>query len=72
MVTYINANGVELQGRLLYPAHYEPGKQYPMIVYIYELRSQGLHSYTVPSRTSAYNQRRFSADGYFVFEPDIV
>jgi dipeptidyl aminopeptidase/acylaminoacyl peptidase len=71
-VTYTNANGVELQGRLLYPANYEPGKQYPMIVYIYELRSQSLHSYTVPTRTSAYNQRRFSSEGYFVFEPDIV
>lgn len=72
LVDFVNANGVPLQGRLLYPADYEEGKQYPMIVYIYELRSQSLHSYTMPSRTSAYNQRRFSADGYFVFEPDIV
>lgn len=72
LVDFTNTNGVPLQGRLLYPADYEPGKQYPMIVYIYELRSQSLHSYTVPSRTSAYNQRRFSSEGYFVFEPDIV
>ena len=72
LVNFTNANGVPLQGRLLYPADYEEGKQYPMIVYIYELRSQSLHSYTLPSRTSAYNQRRFSSEGYFVFEPDIV
>jgi len=72
LVDFTNANGVPLQGRLLYPADYEPGKKYPMVVYIYELRSQSLHSYTTPSRTSAYNQRRFSAEGYFVFEPDIV
>ncbi|MFC1731308.1 alpha/beta hydrolase family protein [candidate division KSB1 bacterium] len=72
LITYTNKNGVELQGRLLYPANYQPGRQYPMIVYIYELRSQSLHSYTLPSRTSAYNQRRFSADGFFVYEPDIV
>jgi len=72
LVDFVNANGVPLQGRLLYPADYEEGKQYPMIVYIYELRSQSLHSYTMPSRTSAYNQRRFSSEGYFVFEPDIV
>ncbi len=72
LVDFTNQNGVPLQGRLLYPADYEAGKKYPMVVYIYELRSQSLHSYTLPSRTSAYNQRRFSAEGYFVYEPDIV
>ncbi|MFT4603914.1 MAG: dipeptidyl aminopeptidase/acylaminoacyl peptidase [Rhodothermales bacterium] len=72
LVDFTNQNGVPLQGRLLYPADYEPGKKYPMVVYIYELRSQSLHSYTLPTRTSAYNQRRFSAEGYFVYEPDIV
>ena len=72
LVTYTNDHGEELQGRLLYPAHYEAGKQYPMVVYIYEKRSQSLHSYTLPSRTSPYNQRRLSAEGFFVFEPDIV
>lgn len=72
LVDFVNANGHPLQGRLLYPADYEEGKQYPMIVYIYELRSQSLHSYSLPSRTNAYNQRRFSSEGYFVFEPDIV
>jgi len=72
LVDFVNAKGHPLQGRLLYPADYEEGKQYPMIVYIYELRSQSLHSYSMPSRTNAYNQRRFSSEGYFVFEPDIV
>jgi dipeptidyl aminopeptidase/acylaminoacyl peptidase len=72
LVDFTNDNGVALQGRLLYPANYEPGKKYPMVVYIYELRSQSLHSYTTPSRSSAYNQRRFSSEGYFVYEPDIV
>ncbi|MDA1027708.1 MAG: prolyl oligopeptidase family serine peptidase [Bacteroidetes bacterium] len=72
LVDFTNSNGVALQGRLLYPANYEPGKKYPMIVYIYELRSQSLHSYSTPSRSNAYSQRRFSAEGYFVYEPDIV
>ncbi|MCP4726994.1 MAG: S9 family peptidase, partial [bacterium] len=72
LITYTNTNGIELQGRLLYPANYQPGKKYPMIVYIYELKSQTLHSYTTPSNRRAYNQRRFSSEGYFVFEPDIV
>lgn len=72
LITYQRVGGDTLQARLLYPAGYEPGKQYPMIVYIYELLSQGLHSYTLPSRSSAYNARRFSAEGYFVLEPDIT
>ena len=72
LVTFTNDRGETLQGRLLYPANYEEGKQYPMITYIYELRSQSLHSYSMPSRTSPYNMRRYSSEGYFVFEPDIT
>lgn len=71
LITFENARGDTLQGRLLYPADYQPGEQYPMITYIYERRSQNMHSYSLPTRTSAYNMRRYSSEGYFVFEPDI-
>ncbi|MEX2477124.1 MAG: prolyl oligopeptidase family serine peptidase [Gracilimonas sp.] len=71
LITFTNARGDKLQGRLLYPANYEEGQKYPMITYIYEMRSQSMHSYSTPSRTSAYNMRRYSSEGYFVFEPDI-
>ncbi len=72
LVNYTNANGVDLQGALYYPANYEAGKQYPMIVYIYEERAQGLHNFTVPSERRPYNNATFTADGFFVFEPDII
>lgn len=72
LVTFTNERGEKLQGRLLYPADYDPDKQYPMITYIYERRSQDMHSYTIPTRRSPYNFRRFSAEGYFVFQPDIT
>jgi len=72
LITFTNDRGEELQGRLLYPANYEPGKKYPMITYIYEKRSQTMHSYSAPSRKSPYNFRRFSSEGYFVFQPDIT
>lgn len=72
LVTFENERGQKLQGRLLYPGNYDPDKTYPMITYIYERRSQSMHSYTAPSRKSAYNQRRYSSEGYFVFEPDII
>jgi dipeptidyl aminopeptidase/acylaminoacyl peptidase len=71
LITFTNARGDKLQGRLLYPANYEEGKKYPMITYIYEMRSQTMHNYSVPTRTSPYNMRRYSSEGYFVFEPDI-
>ncbi len=72
LIDFTNANGEELQGALFYPAGYEEGKTYPMIVYIYEERSQGVHQYTVPSERNPYNRSVFTAEGYFVFEPDIV
>lgn len=72
LISFTNERGEELEGRLLYPANHEPGELYPMMVKLYERRSHLLHSYTEPSRTSAYNQRRFSSEGYFVLEPDIT
>jgi len=72
VISFTNDRGEVLEGRLLYPANYEEGKQYPMMTYIYELRSQSTHSYSLPSRTSPYSMRRFSSEGYFVFEPDIT
>ncbi|MCW9707515.1 alpha/beta hydrolase family protein [Fodinibius salsisoli] len=72
LITFTNERGEELEGRLLYPANYQPGKKYPMITYIYEERSQTMHSYSMPSRKSPYNFRRFSSEDYFVFQPDIT
>ena len=72
LVDYRNAKGERLQGALYYPAGYVAGKTYPMIVYVYERLSQGLHSYVVPSERSPYNAAVFTAEGYFVLQPDIV
>lgn len=72
LITFTNKNGEELEGRLLYPANYDPDKTYPMITYIYEKLSQSMHSYNMPSKKSPYNLRRYSSEGYFVFLPDIT
>lgn len=72
VITFINEDGEQLEGRLLYPANYDPDQTYPMITYIYEERSQTTHSYNMPSRKSPYNSRRYSSEGYFVFQPDIT
>jgi dipeptidyl aminopeptidase/acylaminoacyl peptidase len=60
-----------LQGELCYPAGYEAGKKYPMVVYLYERLSDGLHQYSAPSERDYYNTAAFTQQGYFVFRPDI-
>ncbi len=72
LIDYENEWGRRLQGVLTYPADYDPGQEYPMIVYHYELLSQGMHQYQVPDATQYYNQQIWSHNGYFVFRPDIV
>jgi dipeptidyl aminopeptidase/acylaminoacyl peptidase len=71
LVEYKNDRGERLQGALFYPAGYEPGKKYPMIVYIYERLSEGLHRYSAPSERDYYNSAAFTQHGYFLFQPDI-
>jgi len=72
LIEYTNKNGKELQGVLHYPANYEEGKQYPMLVYIYEILSNNLHRYINPSAKSFYNITNYVQQGFFVFQPDIV
>jgi len=61
-----------LQGSLSYPANYEPGKKYPMVVYLYEKLSDGVHRFTPPSERDYYNGTALTQQGYFYFQPDIV
>lgn len=72
LINFESARGAKLQGALYYPANYKPGEKYPMITYIYEKRSQNLHSYTTPSERSPYNAAVFTSLGYFFYQPDIV
>jgi dipeptidyl aminopeptidase/acylaminoacyl peptidase len=72
LVDYRSAKGERLQGALYYPAGWEAGRRYPMIVYVYERLSQGVHNYVVPSERSPYNTSVFTHQGYFVLHPDIV
>jgi dipeptidyl aminopeptidase/acylaminoacyl peptidase len=72
LIEYKNDKGERLQGALYYPAGYAPGKKYPMIVYIYERLSDGLHRYSAPSERDSYNAGAFTQHGYLLLEPDIV
>lgn len=72
LVQYESPWGVPLQGILIYPADYREGRQYPMVTYIYERLSDGLHQFSNPAPWQAYNDQWLSQNGYFVFKPDIA
>lgn len=74
LIDYKNSKGVSLKGVLVYPFDYDPQKQYPMIVYIYEKQNFRLHNYVNPTllNGSDMNTTLFSSQGYFVLYPDSV
>lgn len=71
-VDFTSRTGVPLQATLLYPAGWEAGRTYPMIVYTYEMLSDGVHRYEVPSERDYYDFQAWTQEGYFVLQPDIV
>jgi dipeptidyl aminopeptidase/acylaminoacyl peptidase len=72
LVEFTSATERPLQAALYYPANYDPARKYPMIVYTYERLSQNVHQYPVPSERSYYSTAVWTANGYFVLQPDIV
>ena len=72
LIDYTSAKGDKLQGALYLPANYEPGKKYPLLVTIYEKRSQLANTYVTPSETSTPNRSIYTSRGYAVLDPDIV
>lgn len=71
LVDYTSTRGEKLQGALWLPANYEPGKRYPMLVYIYEKLSQSANNYPQPG-FNGFNIAHYTSNGYAVLEPDIV
>ncbi len=71
LLDFESDGGERLQGVLLYPANHEAGRSYPMIVYTYEMLSQQMHQFQVPSERSYYNFTAWTLNGYFVLLPDI-
>jgi len=69
LVTWENSRGDSLQGALLFPADYQPGRRYPLIVDIYGEpgagRLKGLFGASNDGSGQIYATR-----GYAVFHPD--
>jgi dienelactone hydrolase len=72
LITYRNADGKVLQAVLTKPEDFDPAKKYPLMVYIYERLSDGLHRYVAPAPGTSINVSRYVSHGYVVLQPDIV
>lgn len=72
LIGFRNLDGVPLKGILIKPEGFDPNKKYPMLVYIYERLSQGLHRFVDPRPGHSINFSYYASNGYLVFMPDIV
>jgi dipeptidyl aminopeptidase/acylaminoacyl peptidase len=65
---------VDMNAALFYPADYQEGKKYPLIVSIYEDNSYLLHEYQRPGvdRFIDFNQTDYTLNGYFVICPKLT
>ncbi len=71
LVEWSSLDGTPLQGVLIKPGNYEPGKRYPVLVYFYEISSHRLHEFN----QVVVNHRPcfpfYASNGYAVFLPDV-
>ena len=69
---WTGAGGQELEGLLIRPDGYEPGRVYPMITYFYERNADNLHRHWTPRfPRSIINFPYYASRGYLIFIPDI-
>jgi dipeptidyl aminopeptidase/acylaminoacyl peptidase len=71
LVAWSSDDGIPLQGVLIRPGNYEPGKRYPVIVYFYRFMSQLLHVFNEPVVNHRPSFPLYASNGYAVFLPDI-
>ncbi len=72
LIEYRNADGKSLRAILTRPEDFDPSKKYPLMVYIYEQLTNGLHRYVSPAPGTSINITRYVSNGYVVLQPDIV
>jgi dipeptidyl aminopeptidase/acylaminoacyl peptidase len=72
LIRYKNLDGVPLSAALYKPENMEPGKKYPLLVYIYERLSQNVHNFVDPRPGTNINAAYYVSNGYLVLMPDIA
>jgi dipeptidyl aminopeptidase/acylaminoacyl peptidase len=64
-------DGTVLQGVVIKPGNYVPGRRYPVLVYYYERFSQRLHEFNEPAVNHRPSFPLYASNGYVVFLPDV-
>lgn len=72
LVTWYSLDGLPLEGVLIKPANYEPGRRYPVIVYFYERMSQRLFEFNEAVVNHRPSFGVYASAGYAIFLPDVV
>jgi dipeptidyl aminopeptidase/acylaminoacyl peptidase len=71
LVEWRSVDGIPLQGVLIKPGNYEPGKRYPVVVYFYRFFSQRLHEFNEVVINHRPCFPLYASNGYAVFLPDV-
>ena len=71
LVEWNSADGIPMQGVLIKPGDYEPGKRYPVLIYFYRFFSQRLHEFNQPVINHRPSFPIYASNGYAVFLPDV-
>jgi dipeptidyl aminopeptidase/acylaminoacyl peptidase len=71
-IDYVSTNGDHLRGALLLPPGFEPGRKYPMVVWVYGGRggADGQNHFGLEDDTPFYNLQMFATRGYAVLFPE--
>lgn len=69
---WTGANGELMEGLLIKPENFDPGRKYPMMTYFYERYSDRLHRHWAPRYPRSFiNFPYYASRGYVIFIPDI-
>ncbi len=73
LVRWKSYSGEDLEGILYVPEDFDPTREYPMLVYFYEKRSDRLYRHVSPTPSrSTINFAWCVSNGYVVFVPDVT
>ena len=71
LIEWQSVDGIPLQGVVIKPGNYVPGKRYPVLVYFYRFMSQRLHEFNQPVINHRPSFPIYASDDYIIFLPDV-
>ena len=71
LVEWSSLDGTAMQGILIKPGNYKPGKKYPVLVYYYRFFSNRLYDFNRVELTHRPVFPFYASNGYAIFLPDI-